>query len=145
VFIAGAVTATELLEEDIRRMKVNDGTTDGNYFIYAGDYAPGPARMIDAIDPPTSVAVVGKIHVYHPDDGDPLVSVNPEEIVEIENQTRFHWLLETARHTIERVQRFQQSPDTGEMQLAREEYGDDIDVERFHQVACEALHIIIDG
>jgi len=137
VFIVGTLTETEDVGEDSEywqgRIVDPDG---GTFFTYAGQYQPDAASMLRDLEPPEYVAVVGKPRTYETDDGDVNVSVRPESINRVDEETRNRWLVETAERTIERCQAFEQG--SGEyVTLAREEY--DQSVEEYKRAAIEAL------
>lgn len=106
---------------DTGRNALNSLETTGAVFVYAGQYQPAPARVLQEIEPHEYVSVVGKPRTYETDDGGTNVAIRPESITVIEEATRYQWVVETAEQTLERVRAFDQS--TNEFaQMAREHY-----------------------
>ena len=55
------------------------------------------------IDVPAFVAVVGKARTYEPEEGEMYVSVRPELVQEVNAEARDRWIVETCKHTKERI------------------------------------------
>ncbi|NLL95354.1 MAG: glycerol dehydrogenase [Thermoplasmatales archaeon] len=75
----------------------------GNFFINVGRYQPAASVAMADLETPSYVAVVGKVRTYARDDGRVMVTVRPERIEEIDEETRRLWMLSTARATWERL------------------------------------------
>ncbi|MFB6284525.1 MAG: RPA family protein [Halobacteria archaeon] len=103
VFLVGTLTEKEEIGSDSEywRARVVDPT--GTFFIYAGQYQPEAMEKVRDIQPPEYVAVVGKPSTYETDEGDVMVSVRPESINVVDEDTRDRWIAETAERTIERI------------------------------------------
>lgn len=143
VFVVGTLTETEDVGEDSEywRGRVVDPT--GTFFVYAGQYQPEAMAALRSIEPPEYVAVVGKPRSYGTDDGDTLMSLTPESITTIEQSTRDQWVVETADHTMARLDEFAEGPGTSpDADRAREAYGDGI--EEYEVAAKEALAQVAD-
>ncbi|MCD5409204.1 MAG: DNA-binding protein [Methanocellales archaeon] len=102
VFIVGTLTEKEDIGAgaEFWRARVVDPT--GAFTIYAGQYQPEATRALAEIEPPQFVAVAGKVSVYDPGDGK-ITSIRPESISVIDAESRDIWIMETARHTLERI------------------------------------------
>jgi RPA family protein len=103
VFAVGVLTSTETVGEegDLLRGQLTDPT--GVFYLYAGQYSPEAANALEELQPPTVVAVVGKARTYEPEEGEIYTSVRPEVLREVEVDSRDRWILETARHTRDRL------------------------------------------
>ncbi|MDR1404167.1 MAG: glycerol dehydrogenase [Candidatus Methanoplasma sp.] len=105
VLIAGVLTEKENVgsdDEPMWRGRIQDLAT-GNFFINVGRYQPEAAAAIADIDTPAFVAVVGKVRTYTTDDERVFVSIRPERIVKINEETRTQWILDAARSTWDRL------------------------------------------
>ncbi|MFW5950108.1 MAG: RPA family protein [archaeon] len=145
VFVVGTLTETEDVGEDSEywQGRVVDPNGD-TFFMYAGQYQPDAASMLRELEPPAYVAVVGKPRTYETDTGEVNVSIRPESITPVDEQTRDRWVVETAERTIDRIQRYQEadpsqdefSPDEY-VRMAHEEY--DAPIENYRRMVTEAL------
>ncbi|WP_049922381.1 RPA family protein [Halopiger djelfimassiliensis] len=155
VFIVGTLTETEDVGEDSEywRGRVVDPT--GTFFVYAGQYQPEAASVLRDTEPPAYVAIVGKPRTYETDDGTVNVSVRPESIAVVDEDTRDRWVVETAERTLERIEAFdeweaeQEAPESGSTaptneyaQMARERY--DSPVENYRRDVIQALESLDD-
>ena len=138
IFVVGTLTETEDVGEDSEywRGRVVDPT--GTFFVYAGQYQPEAAGVLREAEPPAYVAVAGKPRTYETDDGTVNVSVRPESITVVDVATRDRWVVETARHTVARVQDF--DDETNEYaQLARDRYGESLTLDAYVEATISAL------
>ncbi|MFC4541239.1 RPA family protein [Halosolutus amylolyticus] len=150
VFIVGTLTETEDVGEDSEywRGRVVDPT--GTFFVYAGQYQPEAASVLRDTEPPAYVSIVGKPRTYETDDGTVNVSVRPESIAVVDDDTRDRWVVETAERTLDRIEAFreweaeQEAPESGSTaptneyaQMARERY--DSPVENYRRDVIQAL------
>ncbi len=98
--------------------------------------------MLREVDPPVFVALVGKPRTYETDDGDTNVSLRPEHLTVVDADTRNRWVTETAKRTLERLERF--DDDSNEYAaMAREEY--DTDPDQYRQTVIQALEELTDN
>ena len=105
VFVVGVVTEIEWVNDDVLRARVADPT--GAFVLYAGQYQPDALSFLERLEPPAFVAVTGKANTFQPDGSDRIfTSVRPETITEVDATTRDHWTVETAEHSLERVDQF---------------------------------------
>jgi RPA family protein len=105
VLIAGVLTEKENVgseDEPMWRGRIQD-LASGNFFINVGRYQPEAAAAIADIEPPSFVAVVGKVRTYKADDDRVFVSIRPERITKITEEVRAQWILEAARSTWDRL------------------------------------------
>jgi hypothetical protein len=136
VFLVGTLTETDDIGNDSEywRGRVVDPT--GTFFVYAGQYQPEAATMLRELDTPTYVAVVGKPRTYETEDGSMNVSVRPESISQVDEQTRDRWVIETADLTRERIEAYDsEANEYG--QRAQAEY--DMGTEPYRLALIEAL------
>jgi RPA family protein len=142
VFLVGTLTEKEDVGEDSEywRGRIVDPT--GTFFVYAGQYQPEAASALRELEPPAYVAVVGKPRTYETDDGTVNVSVRPESITTVDAATRDRWVVETARRTLERVDRFDDEGNEYAL-MAREQY--DLPVEEYTDAAIAALESLDGG
>ncbi len=103
VFIAGTLTETQDVGSDSEYWQGRVVDPSGTFFVYAGQYQPEAATMLREAQPPIYVSIVGKPRTYETDDGEMNVSIRPESISIIDDDTRDRWVVETALKTIERA------------------------------------------
>jgi RPA family protein len=138
IFIVGTLTETEDVGEDSEywQGRVIDPNGD-TFFMYAGQYQPDAASMLRELEPPEYVAVVGKPRTYETEEGDINVSVRPESISQVDEATRDRWVVETAQRTLDRITQFDEPSADEYAEMAREQYGEDI--EPYRQSVVGAL------
>ncbi len=107
VFVVGTLTETEDVGDDSEywRGRVVDPT--GTFFVYAGQYQPEAASVLRDTEPPEYVSIVGKPRTYETDDGTVNVSLRPESIAVVDDETRDRWVVETAERTLDRIEAFE--------------------------------------
>ena len=104
VLIAGVMTEKENIgspDEPMWKVRIQD--VSGNYFVNVGRYQPEASAAMADLEAPCFVAAVGRVRTYTTDDQRVFVSVRPEHVVKIDEQTRNEWLLETAKSTWRRL------------------------------------------
>ena len=79
----------------------------GRIYAYAGQYAPDAAAALERIDPPEYVAIVAKPNTFETDDGETVFSLRPESVTVVDADQRNNWVLDTARATLDRIERFE--------------------------------------
>lgn len=109
VFVVGTLTEVTDVGSDTEYLQARVVDPTGTVFTYAGQYQPDAMAALRAIDSPAYVAVVGKPRTYETDEGQTLSSVRPESVTPVDEATRDHWLVETAEHTIDRLDAFDPS------------------------------------
>jgi RPA family protein len=135
-FVVGTLTETEDVGDDSEywRGRVVDPT--GTFFVYAGQYQPDAASKLRELDTPTYVAVVGKPRTFETDDGSVNVSLRPESITVVDEDTRDRWVVETAERTMDRLSAFDEEGNEY-AERAKQEYGED--VSPYRRAVLEAL------
>ncbi len=110
VFIVGALLDKDEIKPDtgIWRIRVSDPT--GAFYAYVSRFQPDALESLMDIEPPTLVAVVGKVRVFERN-GRLFVSVRPENLVVVESETRDYWIYETAKKTLDRIVRMERRED----------------------------------
>lgn len=102
LFVVGVLTEVSTAGESMLRARVVDPT--GAFVIYAGQYQPDAMAFLDSTTTPAFVAITGKARTFSPDDADVVyTSIRPEEITEVDSDTRDRWTVSTAERTLERI------------------------------------------
>ncbi|WP_459194170.1 RPA family protein [Halosimplex sp. J119] len=102
LFVVGVLTEVENASDDVLRARVVDPT--GAFVVYAGQYQPDAQAFFERAQPPMFVAVTGKARTFQPDDSDvTYTSIRPENVNEVDAETRDRWTVGTARQTLDRV------------------------------------------
>lgn len=143
VFVVGTLTETTDVgsDDEYWQGRIVDPNGD-TFFTYAGQYQPEAAGMLRETEPPAFVALVGKPRTYETDDGSVNVSLRPEHLTLVDESTRNRWVTETAKRTLERIDRFDE--ETNEYaQMARDQYGDA--VEQYRQAVITAVESLDDA
>jgi uncharacterized protein len=138
IFIVGTLTEKTRQGEQNKfyRGRVVDPT--GTFFIMAGSYQPEAMQQLATIETPAFVAVIGKPSVFQkPDGSGVLVSVKVESITVVDKETRDLWVLDAAKHTLDRVDAFAREP-TPDILKTKEQYPT-IDPSLFRKIAYDAL------
>lgn len=110
VMVVGVVTEKEDVgtDQSFWRMRVCDPT--GGIMVYAGQYQPEAAQIIANMEIPTFVAVTGKPSIYEPEGGI-IVSVRPDTIVVVDEQTRSSFIVDAAQQLFNRVKEMKAAPE----------------------------------
>jgi len=105
--VVGVCTDIEPVGEsgEVWRARISDPT--GVFTVYAGQYQPEAAQALSQIQPPQFVAVTGKARTYEPEPGSMFVSIRPETVAVVDEETRDQWILDTARRTRDRLKAVQ--------------------------------------
>ncbi|WP_292426641.1 RPA family protein [Methanoregula sp.] len=137
IFIVGTLTEkTRQGEQNIfYRGRVIDPT--GTFFIMAGSYQPEAMQQLAKIETPAFVAVIGKPNLYQKPDGSYLASVRVEAITVVDKDTRDLWVLDTAAHTLDRVDALATST-SPDIVKAKEQYPS-VDPAVYRKMAYDAL------
>ncbi len=161
MLVVGVATDIESIGEEGRpryRARVADPT--GTFYVSAGEYQPSAAASLSRMSPPAFAAVVGKSRAYSPEEGVKYLSIRPERVVEVDAETRDHWILETAKSTLLRIDAMKDAmqmsqPTVGELMklgypenladgvVRALEYYKDIDLERFRDSVRDALSSVL--
>lgn len=134
VFIVGTFTEKKRQGDQniFYRARIADPT--GTFSVMAGSYQPEAMQQIARIEPPAFVAVVGKPSLYETADGAVIVSVRAESVTIVEREVRDCWVLDTAGHTLDRIDALGVTPDSAR---AKEEYH--IDPAVYRKMVYDAL------
>ena len=137
IFLVGTVTEKKRQGEQnmFYRARIVDPT--GTFFVIAGSYQPEAMQQLAKIETPAFVAVIGKPNLYQKPDGTFMVSVRVESITVVDKDTRDLWVLDAARHTLDRVDAYAKEP-TPDILKAKEQYPT-IDPSLFRNIAYDAL------
>ena len=161
LFIVGVVTDIEDVGEGGKqrfRARITDPT--GTYYVSAGEYQPAAAMALSKMAPPAFAAVVGKSRAYSPEEGVKYLSIRPEQIREVDAETRDYWVVEAAKSTLLRINAVEDGlkmaqPSVGELVklghpenladgvVRAIEYYKDVDLERFRNSVRDALRSIL--
>jgi RPA family protein len=116
IFLVGTLTEKRKQGDQnmFYRARVVDPT--GTFFVMAGSYQPEAMQQMARIEPPSFVAVVGKPTIYETPDGAFLVSVRCESITVVDKDVRDHWIVDTAKSTLDRLDQNGQTPDSAKAQ-----------------------------
>ncbi|MFB6070584.1 MAG: hypothetical protein ABEJ76_06115 [Halanaeroarchaeum sp.] len=118
VFVVGVLTEVEAVSDDVVRARIVDPT--GAFVVYAGQYQPDALAFFERAEPPLFVAVTGKARTFQPEGSDRVfTSIRPESVNEVTAETRDRWVVQTAEHTLDRIETFAAA-------LDRPERGDDL-------------------
>lgn len=105
VLIVGVLTEKENVgteDEPMWKARLQD-VPGGTVFINVGRYQPDAANSIRDIDTPSLVAVIGKVKSYTNEEMRTFVSVRPERIFQVPEETRRLWMLDAAKGTWDRL------------------------------------------
>lgn len=104
LFAVGVLTSVEGVGQtgDRYRAAVVDPT--GTFTLFAGQYEPEATAQLMDIRPPAVVAIVGKSRAYTTQEGATYVNIRPESIRTVEKADRDAWVVETARHSMLRLE-----------------------------------------
>ncbi len=135
VFVVGTLTEKEDVgtEAEFWRGRIVDPT--GAFFVYAGQYQPEAAQILARITPPEFIAVIGKPSTYTTPEGNVITSIRPESLQVVDAETRDRWVVDTAMHTIKRLEKLQ--GDEPDAVRAREHYS--TNVEQYRAMVAQAL------
>lgn len=111
VFIAGTLTEKKKSEGEavFYQIRVMDPT--GIFFVSAGSYQPEALHQISSIESPSYVVIIGKPGVFQAPDGRNLVSIRAESITAVDKTVVDCWILDTARLTLDRIEKNTDDPD----------------------------------
>jgi hypothetical protein len=104
LFIVGVLTDVENISEEGELLRAHVSDPTGIFTIYSGQYQPDVTKVLSEIDVPAFVAVTGKSRTFEPEKGVLYVSVRPETIKEVDEKARNIYVLETCKHTLERIE-----------------------------------------
>lgn len=138
IYLVGTLTERSRVGEQsvMQRARISDPT--GIFFVTAGEFQRAAMERLMTLDisadNPAIVAVVGKPNVYETQDGRMLVSVRAETVSIVDQDTRYHWIADTARATLDRVDALGTTEDSRD---AQQKY--QTDPALYRRIAAEAL------
>ena len=135
IFVVGTLTEKEDVgtEAQFWRGRIVDPT--GASFVYAGQYQPEAAQVLAKTTPPEFIAVIGKPSTYTTNEGNVITSIRPESLQIVDAATRDRWVVDTAKHTLARLERLN-GTDPNAVK-AREHYS--TSVEAYREMVMMAL------
>ncbi len=163
MLVIGVATDIESLgDKDKPRYRARIADPTGTFYVSAGEYQPSAAASLSKMSPPAFAAVVGKSRAYSPEEGVKYLSIRPERVVEVDAAARDHWILETAKSTLLRIDAMKDAmqmsqPSVGELMklgypenladgvVRALEYYKDIDLDRFRDSVKDALSSVLPG
>jgi RPA family protein len=102
LFVVGVLTAVESVNEETVRARIVDPT--GAFVVYAGQYQPEALAFFERAEPPAFVSMAGKANTFQPDGSDRvLTSLRPENVNEVDAETRDRWVVTAAEQTLSRI------------------------------------------
>jgi len=104
VFIVGVLTDVENISEEGELVRAHISDPTGVFTLYSGRYQPEVTKKLSEIDVPAFVAITGKSRTFEPEKGVMYVSIRPETVSEVDERTRNLHILETCKHTLERIE-----------------------------------------
>jgi len=104
VFIVGVLTDVENISEEGELVRAHISDPTGVFTLYSGRYQPEVTKKLSEIDVPAFVAITGKSRTFEPEKGVMYVSIRPETVSEVDEKTRNLHILETCKHTLERIE-----------------------------------------
>ncbi|MBN1280280.1 MAG: hypothetical protein JXA00_01380 [Candidatus Thermoplasmatota archaeon] len=103
LFVTGVLTDVENVSEGGEYLRAHVSDPTGVFTVYSGQYQPEATAMLQRIEVPAFVAIVGKVRTYTPEEGTVYVSVRPEIICEVTAEARDRWIIETCQQTKHRI------------------------------------------
>ncbi len=105
LFIVGTlIEVTNYGTEDEPSVRAVIADQTGHFYLTTGQYNPEVGFALLRAEIPSFVAVIGKAHVYEPEDGVMRKYVRPEAVIQVEKELRDRWIVETAKATRERME-----------------------------------------
>ncbi len=138
VFIVGVLLDREETrpDSDFWRIRVSDPT--GVFRGFIGKFQPDALESLLKIDPPEIVAIVSKVRLF--EGNRTVVTLRPEFIVPVERDVMNYWIVETAEHTLSRIE----SMKKGGKELVEEAWRIyNPDLSKYEERVKEALEAVI--
>ncbi len=140
VFIVGVLLDREETRPDSDFWKVRISDPTGVFRGFVGRFQPDALESLLKIEPPEIVAVVAKIRLFE-GDTTTVVTIRPEVIIPVEREVRDYWVIETAKHTLERINRMRKGGNEL-VELAWQVYEPDLDY--YEEKVKEAVRTLLD-
>ena len=138
VFICGTLTQVEDIGENDPYFKARLVDPTGAIRVYAGNYQPDAAKVLEEIEIPVYVAIVGKISLFTTEDGTVVPSIRAESVAEVDEDTIRTWTFMAARNLIDHIE---DKEGSDIKKAALEEYGEVTD--DFKAMAVSALQSLL--
>lgn len=103
VMIAGTAIEREDVGKDQTMWRLRISDPSGTVQVYAGTYQPEATQAIAGLEIPSFVAVVGKVHLYQPEDGNVIVSIRPDSVTPIDGVSRDSLILDASLSTLRSI------------------------------------------
>jgi RPA family protein len=125
IFAVGVLLDKEEARPDSNfwRIRVSDPT--GVFTGFVGRFQPDALESLLEIQPPEMIAVVGKVRVFEGETRN-FVSMRPEQIAVVDSDVRDYWVYETAKRTLERIERMEKK-EGKDVALAWQVYNPNLD------------------
>jgi len=133
VFIVGVLTDVENISEEGELLRAHISDPTGVFTIYSGRYQPNITKILSEIDVPAFVAITGKSRTFEPEKGVVYVSIRPETICEVDEKTRNLHILETCKHTLERIEAMREALSLSQPNIY------DLQKLGYHKNLCEGI------
>ncbi len=140
VFIVGVLLDREETRPDSDFWKVRISDPTGVFRGFVGRFQPDALDTLLKIEPPEIVAVVAKIRLFEGDTAT-IVTIRPEVIVPVEREVRDYWVIETARQTLDRIEKMRKGGNEL-VELAWQVYEPDLDF--YEEKVKEAVRALLD-
>jgi len=139
VMICGTAIEKEDVGNDSSKWRVRISDPSGTVQVYASMYQPEAAAVTAQINIPCFVSVVGKLHIYEPEEGSHIVSIRPDSVTIIDGKTRDDFILDAALSLLRSVRKT--SDET--MKRVADIYGDKDDKDTYIFVARQAIESLL--
>ncbi len=115
VFIVGTlIDVTNYGTEDEPSVRATLADQTGHFYLTTGQYNPEVGFALLRAETPSFLAVIGKAHVYQPEDGVLKKYIRPESVIQVDRETRDRWLVETSKATWERMEAMREAMEMAE-------------------------------
>lgn len=137
VFVVGTLTEKNDVGNDSEYWQARVVDPTGTFFVYSGEYTPEATEVLRNATPPEYVAITGKVDSYKNDDDETVVNLRAETVTIVDEKTRDRWIAETARQTLERINK---DDDEKYVQMVKETYTDGAKRDDYREVVMEAVN-----
>jgi len=136
VFVVGVLLEKEEARPDSNfwRIRISDPT--GVFIGFVGRFQPEALETLLEIEPPEMIAVVGKVRVFEGETRN-FVSLRPEHIAVVDSEVRDYWVYETAKRTLERIEKMETNKEDSDVALAWQIYNPNLN--EYKNVVKQAL------
>ena len=137
VFLVGVLLEKEEVSPDSNfwRIRVSDPTGVVQGFV--GRYQPEALESLLEIEPPEMVSIVAKLNLFQGETRS-FLSIRPEAINISDRKNRDFWVIETAKRTLERIEKLKEAKE--DVKLALEIYNPNL--EEYLEMVRKAVEAI---